>query len=101
MVVKFRQKKSRLFTVTFYIILFLLNFSKNSKSRHLSAHIGETFYCFRKALDGLICIAMFNAIAERVAVNEVDNNLYSFLLAKNLSICFTIILSYVILFLQH
>ena len=56
---------------------------------------------FRDALDGLICIAMFNAIAERVAVNEVDNNLYSFLLAKNLSICFTIILSYVILFLQH
>ena len=52
---------------------------------------------FREALDGLICIAMFNAIAERVAVNEVDNNLYSFLLAKNL----TIILSYVILFLQH
>ena len=47
---------------------------------------------FREALDGLICIAMFNAIAERVAVNEVDNNL---------SICFTIILSYVILFLQH
>ena len=39
---------------------------------------------FREALDGLICIAMFNAIAERVAVNEVDNNLYSFLLAKNL-----------------
>ena len=32
---------------------------------------------FREALDGLICIAMFNAIAERVAVNEVDNNLYS------------------------
>ena len=54
---------------------------------------------FREALDGLI--AMFYAIAERVAVNEVDNNLYSFLLAKNLSICFTIILSYVILFLQH
>ncbi len=66
MVVKFRQKKSRLFTVTFYIILFLLNFSKNNKSRHLSAHIGETFYCFRKALDGLICIAMFNAIADTV-----------------------------------
>ena len=65
---------------------------------------------FREALDGLICIAMFNAIAERVAVNEVIrntiagrrvNNLYFFLLAKNLSICFTIILSYVILFLQH
>ena len=62
--VKFRQKKSRLFTVIFYIILFLLNFSKNSKSRHLSAHIGETFHCFCKALDGLICIAMFNAIAD-------------------------------------
>lgn len=66
MVVKFRQKKSRLFTVTFYIILFLLNFSKNNKSRHLSAHIGETFYCFRKTLYGLICIAMFNAIADTV-----------------------------------
>ena len=62
--VKFRQKKSRLFTVIFYIILFLLNFSKNSKSRHLSAHIGETFHCFCKALEGLICIAMFNAIAD-------------------------------------
>ena len=29
---------------------------------------------FREALDGLICIAMFNAIAERVAVNEVIRN---------------------------
>lgn len=66
MVVKFRQKKSRLFTVTFYIILFLLNFSKNNESRHLSAHIGKTFHCFRKALDGLVCIAMFNAIADTV-----------------------------------
>jgi len=56
---------------------------------------------FREALDGLICITMLNPSAERVAVNGVDNNLYSFLLAKNLSICFTIILSYVILFLQH
>ena len=56
---------------------------------------------FREALDGLICIAMFNPIADRVTVNGVDNNLYSFLLAKNLSICFTIILSYVILFLQN
>lgn len=56
---------------------------------------------FREALDGLICIAMFNDIAEHVAVSGVDNNLYSFLLAKNLSIYFTIILSYVILFLQH
>ena len=43
---------------------------------------------FREALDGLICIAMFNAIAERVAVNEVDNNLYSFLLAKNFKYLF-------------
>ena len=66
MVVKFRQKKSRLFTVTFYIILFLLNFSKNNESRHLSAHIGETFYCFRKALDGLVRVTMFNAIADTV-----------------------------------
>ena len=56
---------------------------------------------FREALDGLLCIAMFNAIADGIAVNEVDNNFYSFLLAKNLSICFTIIFAYVILFLQH
>ena len=28
---------------------------------------------FREALDGLICIAMFNAIAERVAVNGVNS----------------------------
>lgn len=48
------------------LILFLLNFSKNNESRNLSAHIGETFYCFRKALYGLICIAMFNAIADTV-----------------------------------
>ena len=71
MVVKFRQKKSRLFTVIFYIHLSMLNSSKNNELKRtlrffkpFLAHIGKTFYCFRKALDGLICITMFNAIAD-------------------------------------
>ena len=48
----------------YYINFYLFCFSFTVMQ--VSAHIGETFYCFRKALDGLICIAMFNAIADTV-----------------------------------
>lgn len=73
MVVKFRQKKSRLFTVIFYIHLSMLNSSKNNEIKRTLrffkpslAHIGKTFHCFRKALDGLVRVTMFNAIADTV-----------------------------------
>ena len=60
-------------------------------------YINFFLFCFSFT----VTVHSVHSIAKRVTVNGVNSNLYSFLLAKNLSICFTIILSYVILFLQH
>ena len=71
--VKFRQKKSRLFTVIFYIHLSMLNSGKNNEIKRTLrffkpslAHIGKTFHSFRKALNSFIRVTVFDAIADTV-----------------------------------